>query len=166
MPSIEYADDPRDLRNFAIVQWVMTAGFLALLFWMLDGTNADFPPTWLAAVLLALVVAGTVAAERAWRSVTPLRANTSGHEVRAVAVGQFAKLTIRKLIFCETPLLIAVIVAFVSSYAGWPLVIAGFPGLLVLAWETWPSLRNTSMAAAMLDAAGAESGLIESFMHP
>jgi hypothetical protein len=35
---------------------------------------------------------------------------------------------------------------------------------VVIAWETWPSLRNTSMTAAMLDSAGAESGLVESFL--
>ena len=164
MPSVEYADNPRELRNFAILQWVLTAGFFVLLFWMLGGTDADFPPVWLTVVLVALVIIGAVFAERAWRSVTPLPANV--RDVKAQAVGMFAKHTVRKLIFCEAPLLIAVVVAFVTPYAGWPLVIAGFPGLLVLAWETWPSLHNTSMAAAMLDAAGAESKLVESFLHP
>lgn len=166
MPSVEYADNPRELRNFAILQWVLTAGFFVLLFWMLGGTDADYPPIWLAAVLVVLVIVGAVFAERAWQSVTPLPAETAARDVRAEAIGRFAKLTVRKLIFCEAPMLIAVIVAFVTPYAGWPLVIAGFPGLLVLAWETWPSLHNTSMAAAMLDAAGAESGLVESFLHP
>lgn len=166
MPSVEYADNPRELRNFAMLQWVLTAGFLILLFWMLGGTDADYPPIWLAGVLVALVIVGAVFAERAWHSVRPLPADTAARDVRGEAVGIFAKLTVRKLIFCEAPLLIAVLVAFVTPYAGWPLVIAGFPGLLVLAWETWPSLRNTSMAAAMLDAAGAKSGLVDSFLRP
>jgi hypothetical protein len=166
MPSVEYAESPRELRNFAILQWLLTAGFFVLLYWMLGGTDADFPPYWLAGALVALVVIGTVFAERAWQSMRPLPANLSDRDAPTAAVGLFAKLTVRKLIFCEAPLLIAVIVAFVTPYAGWPLVIAGFPGLLVLAWETWPSLRNTSMAAAMLDASGAESKLVESFLHP
>jgi hypothetical protein len=166
MPSVEYADNPRELRNFAILQWVLTAGFLVLLFWMLGGTDADYPPIWLTVSLLVFVIIGTVLAERAWQSVRPLRPHSNARDIHAHAVGIFAKLTVRKLIFCEVPLLIAAIVAFVTPYAGWPLVIAGFPGLLVLAWETWPSLRNTSMAAAMLDAAGAESKLVESFLHP
>jgi hypothetical protein len=166
MPSVEYADNPRELRNFAMLQWVLTTGFFVLLFWMLGGTDADFPPIWLAVVLVAFVIVGTVFAERAWHSVRPLPADTAARDVRSAAVGIFAKLTVRKLILCEVPLLIAVLVAFVAPYAGWPLVIAGFPGLLVLAFETWPSLRNTSMAAAMLDAAGAKSGLVESFLKP
>jgi hypothetical protein len=166
MPSVEYADNPRELRNFAMLQWTLTAGFFVLLFWMLGGTDADFPPVWLAGALVATVIAGTVFAERAWHSVRPLPVDTNARDLRGTAVGIFAKLTVRKLIFCEVPLLLAVLVAFVTPYAGWPLVIAGFPGLLVLAWETWPSLRNTSMAAAMLDAAGAKSGLVESFLRP
>jgi hypothetical protein len=165
MPSVEYADNPRELRNFAILQWVLTAGFFVLLFWMLGGTDAHFPPYWLAGALIAAVVVGAVLAERAWQSMRPLPAHIADRDATAAAIGQFAKLTVRKLIFCEVPLLIAVLVAFVTPYAGWPLVIGGFPGLLVLALETWPSLRNTSMAAAMLDAGGAESKLVESFLH-
>ena len=36
--------------------------------------------------------------------------------------------------------------------------------LLVLAWEVYPSPRNTSLTAAMLDSQGAESQLVESFL--
>ena len=43
------------------------------------------------------------------------------------------------------------------------MLIGGVPGLALLAFETWPSLRNTSMTAAMLDAEGADSGLVEAF---
>lgn len=166
MPSAEYDATPRELRNFAILQVALTAGFFVVIFWMLGGTDADFPPIWLAVVLVAFVVGGAVLAERAWHSVRPLPADTDVQQAQAEAVTLFAKHTVRKLIFCEVPLLVAVVVAFVGPYAGWPLVIAGFPGLLVLAWETWPSLRNTSLAAAMLDAAGAESGLVETFLKP
>jgi hypothetical protein len=56
-----------------------------------------------------------------------------------------------------------VIVAFATDHGGWPVVIAGFPGLLVLTWEVWPSPRNTSMTAAMLDSQGAQSHLVESY---
>jgi hypothetical protein len=51
----------------------------------------------------------------------------------------------------------------VFPYGGWPLIVGALPGLLVLAFETWPSLRNTSQTEAMLDADGAESRLVESF---
>src|SRR4051794_30015605 len=100
MPSVEYADDPRELRNFAMLQWVLTAGFLALLFWMLGGTDADYPPPWLSGVLVALIIVGAVFAERAWHSVRPLPADILERDARGVAVGAFAKLTVRKLIFC------------------------------------------------------------------
>lgn len=164
MPRAEIDSTPRELRNFAILQIALTTGFLVLVFWMLGGREADFPPIWLAVVLVALVGVGAVLAERAWQSLPPLPADTDVDQVRAEAVGAFAKHTVRKLIFCEVPLLVAVIVAFVAPYAGWPLVIAGFPGLLVLAWEILPSLHNTSMAAVMFDAAGAESGLVKTFL--
>ena len=92
-------------------------------------------------------------------------ADAKPSELQAEAVGIFAGQTVRKLFYCSAPLLPAIVVAFVGDYGGWPLVIAGFPGVAVIAWETWPSLRNTSMTAAMLDSGGAESGLVESFLE-
>ncbi|MCD9198424.1 hypothetical protein [Aeromicrobium wangtongii] len=163
MPSVEYEATPSEVRKFALLQIVLTAVFFVLLFFMLGGDDAPFPPVWLTVLLVVLVGAGAVMAERVWLSSSPLPADADPDEARRDAVGVFAAQTVRKLTYCEAPLLIAVLVAFVTDHGGWPLVIAGFPGLLVLTWELWPSLRNTSLTAAMLDSKGADSQLVESF---
>lgn len=165
MPVEEFDATPGEVRNFALLQVGLTAAFLVLLFFMLGGSSEDYPPVWLSLVLVALVGAGAFLAERVWLSATPLPADADPAELQASAVGIFAGQTVRKLIYCEAPLLFAVLVGFVGGYGGWPLVVAGFPGLLVLAWEVWPSLRNTSMTAAMLDSQGADSRLVESFLE-
>jgi hypothetical protein len=163
MLSDEFDATPSEVRNFALLQICLTAGFLALLFFMLGGDGAPFPPIWLTVLLLALVGAGAFLAERVWLSSSPLPADADPEELQRQAVGIFAGQTVRKLTYCEAPLLFAVVVSFVTEYGGWPIVIAGFPGLLVLTWELWPSLRNTSLTAAMLDSQGADSRLVESF---
>jgi hypothetical protein len=164
MPSAEYDATPREVRNFALLQLALTSGFLVLLFFMLGGTDADYPPIWLSIVLVALVALGAFLAERVWLSTTPLPPDAE--QPNEVAVGVFAAQTVRKLAFCEAPLIAAVLVAFVADHGGWPVLIAGMPGIAVLAWETWPSLRNAAMTASMLDAEGAESRLVESFLEP
>jgi hypothetical protein len=164
MPSVEYESTPSEVRSFALVQIGLTAGFFVLLFFMLGGTSEPFPPVWLSVVLVVLVGVGAFLAERVWLSASPLEPATAPDDAQREAVGIFAGQTVRKLVYCEAPLLVAVGVAFVSDHGGWPLVVAGFPGLLVLAWEVWPSPRNTSLTAAMLDSRGAESQLVESFL--
>lgn len=142
----------------------LTAAFYVVLFLLLGGTDADFPPIWLTATLVVLVAIGGFLAERVWLTGSPLPADGDPELLRRDAIGIFAGQTVRRLIYCEAPLLLAIIVAFVTDYGGWPLVIAGFPGILVLVWEVWPTLRNTSMCAAMLDSQGADSQLVESFL--
>jgi hypothetical protein len=165
MPSVEYDATPREVRSFALLQIVLTGVFLVLLFFMLGGTDASFPPIWLTVVLLALVAASAFLAERVWLSASPLPSTAAPADTQREAVGIFAAQTVRKLIYAETPMLIAVVVAFVTDHGGWPIVVAGFPGMLVLTWEVWPSPRNTSLSAAMLDSQGAESRLVESFLE-
>ncbi len=164
MASQEFDASPSEVKNFALLQLALTGGFLVLLFFMLGGSDADYPPIWLAVVLVVLVGVGAFLSERVWLSAAPLPADGDPDDVQRQAVGIFAGQTVRKLMYCEAPLLIAVVVAFVVDRGGWPLVIAGFPGLLVLAYEVWPSPRNTSMSAAMLDSQGADSQLVESFL--
>ena len=164
MPSVEYDATPAEVRSFALLQIGLTGGFLLLLFFMLGGDHAPFTPIWLTVVLVALVAVGAFLSERVWLSASPLPADTDPAEAERDAVGIFAAQTVRKLIFCETPMLVAVVVAFVTDHGGWPLVVAGFPGMLVLTYEVWPSPRNTSLTAAMLDSQGAESRLVESFL--
>jgi hypothetical protein len=165
MRSVEYESSPAEVRQFALVQIAVTAVFLVLLFFMFGGSDADYPPIWLVVVLVALVGAGAFLSERVWLSASPLPADAGPDELRGEAVNIFAAQTVRKLMYCEAPILIAVVVTFTSGYGGWPLVVTGFPGLLVLTWEVWPSLRNTSLTAAMLDSQGAESQLVESFLE-
>lgn len=164
MPSDEEHSTPAEIRRFALLQITLTGLFLALLFFVAGGTDADYPPVWVAILLLALVVAGAALAERVWLTASPLATGADPDEQRERGVNVFAAQTLRKLVYCEAPLLLAVVVAFVTDHGGWPIVIAGFPGLLVLTWEVWPSPRNTSLTAAMLDSQGAESHLVESFL--
>lgn len=165
MPRDAFDASPAEVRSFALLQVGLTAGFLVLLFFMLGGSDADYPPVWMAVALVVLVAIGAVLAERVWLSAAPLSPELEPAEQERLAVGVFAAQTVRRLACCEAPLLIAVLVTFVVDHGGWPLVIAGVPGLIVLAWEVWPGLRNTSMTAAMLDSRGADSRLVESFVE-
>ncbi len=164
MAQNEYDATPRELRNFALLQIVLTAGFLAVLFWMLGGTDADRPHWGVWAGLLAAVAIGGVLADRVWLSADPLDPAADHDENRTIAVSVFAGQTVRRLLLCEAPMLIAVLVAFVTDTGGWPIAIAGLPGLIVMSFEVWPSLRNVSMTETMLDAGGASSDLIDSFV--
>lgn len=163
MPSAEYDATPKEIRNFALLQVGLVAGFLVLLFFMLGGSDADYPPIWMCIALVVPIAVGAFFAERVWLTASPLDPDDSVRDQRGQAIGVFAGQTVRKLFYCSIPLLPAIAVAFAGDHGGWPLVIAGFPGVAVIAWETWPSLRNTSMTAAMLDSQGAESHLVESF---
>jgi hypothetical protein len=165
MPSAEYDATPKEIRNFAVLQIGLIGLFLVLLFFMLGGSDADYPPWWLAVALVVPLAIGAFFAERVWLSASPLPADAPADELRGEAVGVFAGQTVRRLFYTAAGLLPAIIVAFVGDYGGWPLVIAGFPGLAVIGWEVWPSLRNTSMTAAMLDSQGADSQLVESFLE-
>lgn len=165
MPSDEYDATPTEVKRFAVLQISLTFGFYVLMFFMLGGIDEPFPPIWLAILLVALVAAGAFFAERVWLSGSPLPPDLDPQDATHTAVGIFASQTVSKLMWCEVPLLIGVFVAFVSGHGAWPLVIAGFPGLIVLTWEIWPTLRNTSMTAAVLESRGTKSNLVESFLE-
>ena len=157
----EYDAKPREIRNFVIVQLALTALFLALLVWMFDGIDADKPPVWVWVVLLAGVGAGAFFAERAWLQTPPLRASDEDPEATGLAI--YAGQTVRKLAYCEVPILIGVAFAFAIDHAAWPILIAGIPGFVILAFEIWPSARNLSLTEAVLDANGAQTQLLASF---
>lgn len=164
MPSVEYESTPSEVRRFALLQIVVTGALLVLLFFTVGGTDAPFPPTWMTVALLALVGIGAFLAERVWLSAAPLAPSADPAQTQREAVGIFASQTVRKLIYAETPMLVGALLAITAPYAAWPIVITGFPGMLVLTWEVYPSPRNTSLTAAMLDSQGAESQLVESFL--
>ncbi|TXL63288.1 hypothetical protein [Aeromicrobium terrae] len=163
MPPPEYETSPSEVRNFARLQLGLTAVFLVLIYAMIGGLGEDVIPWWLIAALLVAVVVGAVLAERVWMSATPFPPDTDPEEMRAQAVGIFAGQVVRKQAYCQAPILLSALATFVFPYGGWPILVGAVPGLLVLAFETWPSLRNTSIAEAMLNADGAEAGLVESF---
>jgi len=163
MKSREYETSPSEVRTFAFLQLGLTTVFLALLFFAFGGTDSELPPWWLIAVLVGVVAITGLMAERVWLSAAPMRPGGDPDEMQAQAVGIFAGQIVRKLAYCEAGVLFAVFVGFFTAYGGWPMLIGGGPGILLLAFETWPSLRNTSMTAAMLDAEGADSGLVEAF---
>lgn len=163
MPLAEYEASPQEVRRFSLLQVGLTAGFMLLIFLALGGTDADPPPWWLLVVLGLLVVASGVLAERVWLQASPLDPADDPEENQRRAVGIFAAQTVRKLAICEAPVLLSILLAFIGSWGGWTILLVGVPGLALLAFETWPSLRNLSVSAAMLEADGAESGLVESF---
>lgn len=163
MKTPEYETSPSEVRTFAYLQLGLTTVFLILLFLAFGGTDADLPPWWVIALLLGVVAITGFMAERVWLSARPMNPNDDPDALQARAVGIFAGQIVRKLAYCEAGVIFAVVVGFVGPYGGWPMLIGGVPGLLVLAFETWPSLRNTSITEAMLDAEGAESGLVEAF---
>ena len=152
---------PGEIRRVVQVQLGLTALFLVVVFVLLDGLDSEPPPVWLMVLPVVVLAIGTVLAERAWLSVKPLEPDAP--DLHSAALGAFVSQTTRKLVFCEGALLICVLLAFASDRAGWLVLIAGVPGLAVLAFETWPSARNLSLTAAMLDAHGTQSQLLESF---
>lgn len=165
MPSDSTAAAVKDVRKFTIIQLVITAAFLAVVFWMFNGTDADYPPIWLIVLMMIAIGVGAFFSERVWLTGTPLDPTESAQTNQELAITAYANQTVRKLIYCETPLVIAVFACFIGNYGGWPVLIAALPGLTVQAWETLPHLRNTSMSAAILDSKGAESRLVENFVN-
>ncbi|MGB9011606.1 MAG: hypothetical protein WCB95_01930 [Aeromicrobium sp.] len=152
---------PAEIRNFVRLQLGLTALFLVILFALLGGTDSDRPAIWMIVLSLAIIALGAVLAERAWLRVTPLVPSTP--DPGRAALDIYVSQTVRKFVYCEGALLVCVILAFASDRAGWLILIAGIPGLAVLAFETWPTDRNLSLTEAMLDAKGAKSGLLEGF---
>lgn len=163
MPSAEYNTTPREIRNFAALQLGLTGAFLAALFWFCGGTEPDYPPPWLSALLVVPIVVAAVFAERVWLSAKPLDPSAGQARLRAEALDVYASQTVRKMLIVEASMLPGVIVGFVGAYGAWPIVVVGFPGILLLAWEIWPTLRNLTRTSAMLDSGGTDSGLTDGF---
>jgi hypothetical protein len=161
----EFDASPAEIRGFAVVQVVLVAVFLAVLFWAFGARDGSLPPWWLIIPLLAAPAAAAFFAERVWLDARPLDPNASPEDLQEHAVSVFAGQTLLKLYYCTASIIFAIIVGFIfRNYAGWPIVIGGIPSLAVLAFEIWPSARNTSMTEVMLNADGAKSRLSEAFL--
>lgn len=163
MPSESSAATAREIRKFVFLQLVITAVFLAVVYWIFNDTAADYPPIWFVVALMVAIAVAAFCSERVWLRGTPLDPAESADVNQVLALEQYANQTLRKLIYSEIPLLIAVLACFVADWGGWPVLIVALPGLAVQAYETWPHLRSTSMTAAILDSEGAESLLVENF---
>lgn len=163
MPSESSAATAKEIRKFVILQLVITTVFLAVVFWMFDGTDADYPPIWLVVALMVAIAVAAFFSERVWLRGTPLDPTKSPETNEALALEAYANQTLRRLIYGEVPLLLAVLACFIGDWGGWPVLVVALPGLAVQAYETWPHLRSTSMSAAILDSEGAESQLVENF---
>lgn len=162
----EFDASPSEIRAFAVVQVLLVGVFLALLFWAFGARDGEFPAWWLIIVLLAAPVAAAYFSERVWLEAEPLDPAEPADDQRSQAVNVFAGQTLLKLYACTASIVFAIIMGFVfRQYAGWPILIGGVPSLAVMAFEIWPSARNTSMTQVMLDANGAESGLSNSFLR-
>lgn len=162
----EFDASPAEIRGFAVVQVLLVSVFLVLLYWAFGGRDGTIPPWWLIAPLLAAPAVAAFFAERVWLDARPLDPADPPEEVRNRAVSVFAGQTLLKLYFCTASIVFAIIIGFVfRSHGGWPIVIGGVPSLAVMAFEIWPSSRNTAMTEVMLNSNGAESGLVETFLN-
>lgn len=158
-----------ELRRFVFGQWALTIVFLAvmaIISTQLSGPNYNYPPIWVIAILMALIAASAVVTERAYLSVTPLDSEDTPEVWQEQSMRVFATQTGRTLIICVIPLLVAAIISVVWAriWGPWPIIVTVLPALAVLVWETWPHSRNTSIIAAMLDADGADCGLVTRFL--
>lgn len=160
----EFDASPSEIRTFAVVQVVLVAALLVVLFYAFGGPSGQVPAWWVILLLVAAPVGAAALSERVWLAVRPLDPAVGDAQSRAVS--SFAGMTLMKLYICTAAILVAIVVGFLfRDSAGWPILIGGVPSLAVLAFEVWPSLRNTSMAEVMLDSDGAESGLSDAFMR-
>jgi len=160
----EFDASPSEIRAFAAVQVVLVGVFLALLFWAFGARDGEFPAWWLIIVLLAAPVAAAYFSERVWLEAQPIDPSVPADAQRSRAVSVFAGQTLLKLYACTASIIFAIVMGFIfRQYAGWPIVIGGVPSLAVMAFEIWPSVRNTAMTQVMLDANGADSGLSDAF---
>ncbi len=163
MPTESPATIAKDIRKFAIIQIVITTAFLIFIFWAFGGTQAARPPIWVFVLLLATIGVAAFFAEQVWLKVAALDPERTADDNQRLALDAFTSQTMRRLLISEAPLLVAVLTCFIGPWGGWPVLISAIPGLALQTFETYPSLRNTSMAAAIMDSAGAESRLIENF---
>lgn len=164
MAQKEYETTPAGLRTFVLVQVGVTTGICVLIFWLLGDVQEPFPPLWLVAALLVPVAVGAFFAERVWMRGRPINPSDDPEIQRDTGVAVLAGQTVRKTWICELPIMLAVFVAFLAGHSGWPILTTAPLGILVLAFETWPSLRNVAMTEIMLNAHGAQADVIDAFL--
>lgn len=161
----EFDASPAEIRGFAAVQVMLVAVFLVLLYWAFGGREGPIPPWWLIAPLLIAPALAAFFAERVWLDGRPFDPADLPDDVSGRAVSIFAGQTLLKLYYCTASIVFAIIIGFIfRNYAGWPIVIGGVPSLAVMAFEIWPSSRNTAMTEVMLNSNGVDTGLVRTFL--
>ena len=159
----EYDASPGEVRRFVALQVVITAGFVVVLFFALGGADDARPPWWVMLLMIAPVGVAAFFAERVWMDAPALDPAESVEEQRRRGVAVYAAHTVRRLAICQAPVIISVLVTFIGPWGAWSLVVGAVPGIALLAFEATPSLRTTTLTEVVLDADGAESGLVEQF---
>lgn len=162
----EYDSSPKEVRNFAALQVVITAVFVLILYLALGGVDAPRPAWWVLVMLFLPTVIAGVLAERVWMSAPALDPTDPPQEQQRRGVAIFAAHTVRRLAICQAPVIVSILVTFVAPWAAWPLVVGAVPAIALLAFETTPGLRNTALTEVLLDSDGAESHLVEAFREP
>lgn len=154
---------PAELRRSATIHVGLTAAFLGVVIVLRGGTNASPPPWWLLVALLAIVAVGAAVAERVPYAADPIDPSLTGEKARDAAALALARQTLRRFVITGGPLVIVVLASFLFEHGGWPMILIGPIGVLVMAVETWPSRRNVSVSAALLEAEGARTGLVDAY---
>lgn len=159
----EYDASPGEVRRFVALQVVIAAGFVVVLFLALGGTDDTRPPWWVMLLMVAPVAVAAFFAERVWMDAPALDPSDPVEEQRRRGVAVYAAHTVRRLAICQVPVIVSVLVTFIGPWGAWSLVVGAVPGIALLAFEAFPSLRSTTLTEVVLDADGAESGLVEQF---
>lgn len=163
MDLIDRPPSPEDLRRSVTVQVALTGLFCLGIIMLRGGTGAPFPPWWLLAVLVASVAVGAAVALRLPHRLQPLAADRPADELRAEAALTFARVTLQRGVATGVPLVLIVFSTFVTETAGWAVITVAPLGLVVMAAFTWPTLRSVALTAAVLEAEGAETGLLDAY---
>lgn len=163
MSSNDTAPSPEELRRAVTLQVGLSAVFCAVIAVLRGGIDAPLPSWWLLA-LLVLVIAGTgYAAGRVPYTATPIDPAWSATAAHEASLTAFARQTFLRMAITGGGLAVVVLTSFAVEHAGWPIILGAPLGLAAMAWSTWPGLRNASITAAVLETAGARTGLVEAF---
>ena len=158
-----HAQQVRQLRGLVVTQLVTTAALSAILAFVLGGTGPSFPPLWAIGGLAAVLIAAVVNVERSWTRIPPLPTGLDADAALEASLARYQRHLARGLLVLEIPLLLAILYAFVMPYDGWPVIVLAIATVVVIAVETWPTVRNTTRVATALEADGTPSGLVEAF---
>jgi len=154
------------------LQWLTVALVLSLVvvgratYHALDGLG-EYPPTWLALTLTALVVVSLVQAETLGFRPLPARGRRqTAQDPGTEALDAYQRSMMLRWALTSAPTIIALAVCFVRDEGAWPYVITAVLALPIMAFETWPSRRNIDKFARALEAHGQPSGLRERLLGP